>query len=101
MEIRPLGNRILVTRCIPSTKTEGGIYIPQNAQAKHQEAEVIAIGPGKWLENGERRPINDLKVGDHILIYCGHEITMEGQEYVFCNADDVLGTVHRNPAPTK
>lgn len=94
MEIRPLGNRILVTRCAPSEKTEGGIVIPQFAQAKHQEAEVKAVGPGKILDSGERRHI-DLKIGDRILIYCGHEITIEGQEYVFCNADDVLATVHR------
>lgn len=94
MHIRPLNHRVLCKRCIPSTKTAGGIVIPETSITKHQECEVLEVGPGKLLESGDRAPMSVQK-GDHILVFRGHEITLEGQEYLFVNDEDVLGVVTR------
>lgn len=92
--IRPLGDRILVKRLTEEQKTKGGIIIPDSAKEKPQEAEVIAVGNGKTLDNGQvKKP--DVKVGDKVLFskYSGSEVKLEGDEFLIIREEDVLGVV--------
>ena len=94
MKIRPLHDRILVKRIEEEEKTKGGIIIPDTAKEKPIEGEVMAVGNGRVLENGETRPL-EVKVGDRILFgkYAGTEIKIEGEEYLMMREDDVLGVI--------
>lgn len=94
-KIRPLQDRILVRRITEEEKTKGGIIIPDTAKEKPQEAEVIAVGNGKILENGQTKAL-DVKVGDRILFskYSGSEIKVSGEEFLIIREDDVLGVVN-------
>lgn len=94
-KIRPLQDRILVKRITEEEKTKGGIIIPDTAKEKPQEAQVVAVGNGKLLDNGQIKPL-DVKVGDRILFskYSGSEIKVEGEEYLIIREDDVLGVVN-------
>ncbi len=94
MKIRPLHDRILVKRLEEEEKTKGGIIIPDTAKEKPIEGEVIAVGNGRVLENGEVKPL-EVKVGDRILFgkYAGTEIKIEGEEYLMMREDDVLGII--------
>lgn len=94
VNIRPLNDRIIVRRIDEQEQMRGGLYIPDTAKEKPQEGEVLAIGAGKLLENGQRIPI-DLKAGDRILFgkYAGTEIKLDGEEYLILREDDVLGVV--------
>ena len=93
-KIRPLQDRILVRRILEEEKTKGGIIIPDSAKEKPQEAEVVAVGNGKLLENGQIKPL-DVKVGDRVLFgkYSGSEIKLEGEDYLIIREDDVLGVM--------
>lgn len=93
-KIRPLQDRILVKRIKEEEKSKGGIIIPDSAKEKPQEAEVVAVGNGKVLENGETRAL-EVKVGDKILFskYSGSEVKVEGDEFLIIREDDVLGVV--------
>jgi chaperonin GroES len=92
MKIRPLNDRVLVVRIEEKEKTSGGIIIPDTAKEKPQEGKVIAVGPGKWDENGKRIP-PDVKKDDRVLFgkYSGNEITIEGVEHLIMREDDILG----------
>ena len=92
MKIRPLYDRIVTKRIDEQETIRGGIIIPDSAKEKPQEAEVIAVGHGKRLENGELVPL-DVKVGDRILFgkYSGNEIRLNGEEYIIMREEDVLG----------
>ena len=92
--IRPLNDRIIVRRIEEQEQMRGGLYIPDTAKEKPQEGEVLAVGAGKLLENGQRIPI-DLKAGDRILFgkYSGTEIKLDGEDYLILREDDVLGVV--------
>ena len=92
MKIRPLYDRIVTKRIDEQKTIRGGIIIPDSAKEKPQEAEVIAVGHGKRLENGELVPL-DVKVGDRILFgkYTGNEIRLDGEEYIIMREEDVLG----------
>jgi chaperonin GroES len=92
MNIRPLYDRIVIKRIEEKEVVQGGIIIPDSAKEKPQEAEVIAVGQGKRLENGKVVAL-DVKVGDRILFgkYSGSEIKLEGQEYIIMREDEVLG----------
>lgn len=92
--IRPLGDRILVRRLTEDEKTAGGIIIPDTAKEKPQEAEVIAVGNGKLLDDGKVHPVN-VKAGDKILFskYSGTEVNVDGEEWLVIREDDVLGVV--------
>jgi chaperonin GroES len=92
MNIRPLHDRVLVKRIEESETAKGGIIIPDTAKEKPQQGEVVAVGDGKILEDGERAPL-DVKAGDHILFgkYSGSEIKIEGQEYLVVREDEILG----------
>jgi chaperonin GroES len=94
MKIRPLHDRVIVQRLEEEERTKGGIIIPDTAKEKPQEGKVIAVGPGKILENGTKIPL-DVKVGDRVLFgkYAGTEIKIEGEEYLMMREDDILGVV--------
>jgi chaperonin GroES len=91
MKIRPLQDRILVKRVDEESKTSGGIIIPDTAKEKPQEGKVVAVGPGKTLENGKVSEPG-VKRGDRILFskYAGTEIDVEGVEHIIIREDDVL-----------
>ncbi|SVA06679.1 uncharacterized protein METZ01_LOCUS59533, partial [marine metagenome] len=92
--VTPLGDRILARRSEPEEQMSGGIIIPDTAKEKPLEAEVVAVGPGKIGEDGERYPM-EIKAGDRILIskYGGTEVKLDGLEHVILREDDVLAVV--------
>jgi chaperonin GroES len=92
MNIRPLGDRILVKRIQEEEKTKGGIIIPDTAKEKPQEGRVVAVGKGKTTEDGKLLA-PDVKAGDRILFgkYAGSEIKLEGEEHLILREDDILG----------
>ena len=92
MNIRPLYDRIVVKRIEEKETVQGGIIIPDTAKEKPQEGEVMAVGQGKRLDNGNLVPL-DVKVGDRILFgkYSGNEIKIDMEEYVIMREDEVLG----------
>ena len=94
MKIRPLHDRILVTRLQEEEKSKGGIIIPDSAKEKPAEGKVISAGNGKILENGEIRAL-DVKEGDRILFskYSGTEVKIGGEDYLIMREDDVLGII--------
>lgn len=95
MSIRPLHDRVLVKRITEEAEeVRGGIIIPDSAKEKPQEADVIAVGPGKLTDDGKRLPI-DVKAGDRVLVgkYSGSEIKLDGEEHVILRADEILGVV--------
>ena len=83
MKIRPLHDRVVVKRLEQQEQIRGGIIIPDTAKEKPQEAEVVAVGPGKLNDEGKRAPM-DVKAGDRILIgkYSGSEIKLDDEEFV-------------------
>jgi chaperonin GroES len=97
INIRPLGDRILVKR-VEEEVQRGGIIIPDTAKEKSQQAEVIAVGPGKLFEGSRRWPMS-VKSGDWILIgrYSGTEITIEGEECLILREDDILAVIAADP----
>ena len=92
MNIRPLYDRLLVKRIEEQETTRNGIFIPDSAKEKPQEGEVMAVGHGKRLDDGQLVSL-DVKVGDRILFgkYSGSETKLEGTEYIIMREDDVLG----------
>ena len=94
MKIRPLGDRIIITRIEEEAKSKGGIIIPDTAREKPQEGKVIAVGKGKRGDDGKLIPI-DVKVGDRVLFgkYSGSEIKLLGDEHLIIREDDVLGII--------
>lgn len=94
MKVKPLYDRVLLKRLEVEEKTAGGIIIPDTAKEKPQECKVIAVGPGKVLDNGEvRKP--SVKEGDRVLIgkYSGTEIKIEGQEHIIVREDEILAII--------
>ena len=94
MTIQPLYDRIVVKRIEEKQQMHGGLHIPDSAQEKPQEGEVIAVGKGKRLEDGKLTPL-DVKVGDRVLLgkYAGNEITVDGQDFLIIREDEVLGVL--------
>ena len=92
MKLRPLNDRILVLRVEKEEKTSGGIVIPDTAKEKPQEGKVIAAGPGKVNEKGDRVPL-DVRENDRVLFgkYAGSEIKIDGVEHLIMREDDILG----------
>jgi chaperonin GroES len=92
MKIRPLNDRIIVKRVEEEKKTAGGIIIPDTAKEKPQEGKVVAVGPGKRDEKGDRMSM-DVREGDRILFskYAGTEIKIDGVEHIFMREDEILG----------
>jgi chaperonin GroES len=96
MTIRPLHDRILAKRLQEEEKTKGGLFIPDSAKEKPLEAEVIAVGNGKILEDGKLRPL-EVKAGDRVLIgkYSGSEVKLDGEEHIILREDDVLAVIQK------
>jgi chaperonin GroES len=94
MKIRPLHDRIIVKRLEEERKTASGIVIPDTAAEKPDQGEVLAIGKGKILEDGNTRPL-DVKVGDKILFgkYSGQSVKVKGEELLVMREEDVMGVV--------
>ena len=96
MQIRPLHDRIAVTRIAEEEKTKGGIIIPDTAKEKPVEGKVVAVGKGRILEDGSIKPL-DVKVGDHVLFakYGGTEVKLEGEERLIVREDDILAVLEK------
>lgn len=94
MKVRPLDDRVLVKRLESEEKTAGGIVLPDTAKEKPQKGEVVAVGPGKLLDNGERAEM-PLKKGNKVIFgkYAGTEIKIQGEEYCIMRLDDILGLI--------
>jgi chaperonin GroES len=96
---RPLHDRVVVKRVKEEEKTRGGIIIPETAQEKPQEGEVVAVGPGARDEDGERIAL-DVKVGDRILFgkWSGTEVKIDGEDLLIMKESDIMGVVEQKKA---
>jgi chaperonin GroES len=94
MAFRPLYDRVLVKRIEAEERSSGGLFIPDSAKEKPQQAEVVAVGNGRRLKNGEIRGL-EVKPGDRILFgkYSGDEIKLEGVDHLILREDDILAIV--------
>jgi len=94
MAIQPLGDKILVKRLEAAEITKGGIVLPDSAKEKPKEGKVVAVGPGKVLDDGKRGTLQ-VKKGDRVLFtsYAGTEIKVDGEEYLIMGEDDILAVV--------
>ena len=94
MNIRPLHDRVIIRRMEEEKTSPGGIVIPDSATEKPIKGEVVAIGKGKILENGDVRPL-DVKIGDMILFgkYSGTEVSVDGEELLVMREDDITAIV--------
>jgi chaperonin GroES len=92
MNIRPLHERIIVKRVEEETTSAGGIVLPGSATEKPSEGEVLAIGNGKQLDNGDVRAL-EVKVGDKVLFgkYSGNEVKIDGEELIVMREEDIMG----------
>ncbi len=94
MSIRPLQDRVVVRRTEEETKSAGGIVIPDSAAEKPSQGEVLAVGPGKKLDNGSVQQV-DLKAGDKVLFgqYAGSTVKLDGEELLIMSESEVFGVV--------
>lgn len=96
-KIRPLYDRIIVKRAEEERKTAGGIVIPDTANAeKPVRGEIVAVGPGKYLDNGDVRALA-VKVGDKVLFgkYSGTEVKIDGKDYIVMREEDIMGIIEK------
>jgi chaperonin GroES len=96
VKIRPLQDRVIVKRIEEEEKTSGGIFIPDTAKEKPQEGKVIAVGKGKFNDDGVIIPL-DVKVNDRVLFgkYSGSEINVDGEEHLIMREEDILGIIEK------
>jgi len=94
LKIQPLGDRVVVKASTRETVTKSGIVLPDTAKEKPQEGEVLAVGPGKVLDNGKRTTL-EVQVGQRVLFakYAGTEVKMDGEEYLILRESDIMGIV--------
>ena len=94
VKVRPLGDRVLARRMEQDEQVRGGIIIPDTAKEKPMEAEIVAIGEGKRLDDGSRAPF-EVSIGDTVLIgkYAGVEIKFDDEDYLILKEDEILGIV--------
>ncbi|HHT27379.1 MAG TPA: co-chaperone GroES [Firmicutes bacterium] len=94
MTLKPLGDRVVVKALEQEERTAGGIVLPDTAKEKPQQGEVIAVGSGKMLDNGERVPL-EVKPGDKIIYakYGGTEVKVKGEEYLILRDNDILAII--------
>ena len=94
IKLKPLGSRVVIKALDREETTKSGIFLPDTAKEKPQEGNVIAVGNGKILNNGDRVAM-DIKVGDRVLFgkYSGTEVKLDGEEYLILREDDVLGVI--------
>jgi chaperonin GroES len=102
MKFRPLHDRIVVKRLTADEKTAGGIIIPDTAQEKPSQGEVVAVGPGGRDESGKLIPI-DLKVGDTVLFgkWSGTEVKIDGQDLLIMKESDIMGVIEQTASKKK
>jgi chaperonin GroES len=102
MSFRPLQDRVLVRRIEPEKKTSGGIFIPDTAQEKPMEGEVVAVGPGARDESGKLVPL-DVRAGDRVLFgkWSGTEIKLDGEDLMIMKESDIMGVVAHTTAKKK
>jgi chaperonin GroES len=102
MDFRPLHDRVVIRRITAEEKTSGGIIIPDTAQEKPMEGEVIAAGPGARNEQGQIVPL-DVKAGDRILFgkWSGTEVKLDGEELLIMKESDIMGIIEGQPAVTR
>jgi chaperonin GroES len=95
MTLKPLGDRVVVKAIEEEERTAGGIVLPDTAKEKPQQGEVVAVGSGKLLDNGERVPL-EVKAGDRIIYakYGGTEVKVKGEEYLILRDSDILAIVN-------
>ncbi len=96
MKLKPLGDRIVVKVLNQEETTKGGIVLPDTAKERPQEGEVVAVGSGKVLDNGQKLPL-EVKTGDKVLFskYGGTEVKVEGDEYLILSERDVLAILDK------
>ncbi|MEY3081889.1 MAG: hypothetical protein RJA94_1874 [Pseudomonadota bacterium] len=96
MKFRPLHDRVVLKRVEEDTKTKGGIIIPETAQEKPMQGEIIAVGPGARDESGKIAPL-DVKKGDRVLFgkWSGTEVKIDGTEYLIMKESDIMGVLNK------
>ena len=96
MALRPLRDKVVVKQSTEEDKTAGGIILPDSAKKKPQEGKVIAVGSGRLLEDGTVKPLG-MNVGDTVVYskYGGTEVTIEGEDYVLLDEDQVFAVIER------
>ena len=94
--LKPLGDRVVVKTITAEERTKGGIVLPDTAKEKPQEGEVIAVGPGRILDNGQRL-VPEVKVGDRVIYakYGGTEVKFDEEEYLILRESDILAQVEK------
>jgi chaperonin GroES len=102
MKFRPLGDRVVVRRVKEDQKTPGGIIIPDTAQEKPQEGEIIAVGPGALDDKG-KRVVPEVKPGDRVLFgkWSGTEVKLDGEELLIMKESDIMGIIEGKKAAKK
>jgi chaperonin GroES len=102
MKFRPLGDRVVVRRVKEDQKTAGGIIIPDTAQEKPQEGEIIAVGPGALDDNG-KRVAPEVKAGDRVLFgkWSGTEVKIDGEELLIMKESDIMGIIEGGKAASR
>jgi chaperonin GroES len=102
MKFRPLGDRVVVRRVKEDQKTPGGIIIPETAQEKPQEGEIIAVGPGALDDNG-KRVAPEVKTGDRVLFgkWSGTEVKIDGEELLIMKESDIMGIIEGKSSSKK
>ena len=95
MKVRPLGDKVLIKRMEADEKTQAGIFLPESAKEKPQQAMVVAIGDGRVLDNGQRTPFQ-VKEGDTVLIgkWGGTEVKIEDEGLLVLSEDEILGIIN-------
>src|SRR3981189_2233975 len=101
-KFRPLHDRVVVKRIDAEAKSKGGIIIPDTAQEKPSQGEIVAVGPGGRDENGKLIPI-DVKTGDRVLFgkWSGTEVVLEGEDLLIMKESDIMGVITDIPAAKK
>jgi chaperonin GroES len=102
MRLRPLQDRVLIRRVEPEAKSAGGIFIPDTAQEKPMEGEIIAVGPGVRDEAGKLHPL-DVKAGDRVLFgkWSGTEVKLDGEDLMIIKETDLMGVIDQPVATRK
>ncbi|MDH5641133.1 MAG: co-chaperone GroES [Nitrospira sp.] len=93
-KVRPLNDKVLISRAKAEEKTKGGIILPEGAKEKPKEGKIEAIGQGRIADNGERVPFQ-VKKGDRVLFrgYAGTDVKIDGKEYILMSEEDILAVV--------
>jgi chaperonin GroES len=96
-KIKPLADRLIVRRLDAEEKTKSGIIIPESAKEKPQQAEVLAVGPGRWNEDGDARIAMEIKVGDIVMFkkWGADEVKIEGEEFLVLKEEDLIAVLSK------